>query len=59
MLGYYDPFLAMANHAVEEGFLRPAHREMMLAAPEPEELLRLLANYDPPQVTKWLDRQTR
>ena len=59
VLGYYDPFLAMADRAVAEGFLRPAHRHMLLAAEDVADLIDALAEYQPPQVPKWIDRTTR
>jgi predicted Rossmann-fold nucleotide-binding protein len=59
VLGYYDPFLAMADRAVTEGFLRPAYREMLLAAKDISGLIDAPAQYDAPHVTKWIDRATR
>lgn len=40
--GYYDHFLAQADHAVAEGFVRATHRELVQSAVTPEELLGLL-----------------
>src|SRR5277367_6408587 len=37
--GYYDPLLALFDHAVSEGFLRQQNRELVLADPSPERLL--------------------
>src|SRR5271165_4703590 len=37
--GYYDPLLQMAYQAVEEGFLRGANRELLLADTDVERLL--------------------
>jgi uncharacterized protein (TIGR00730 family) len=41
--GYYDPLLALLDHAVTERFVRPEHRALVLEATEPERLLDLLA----------------
>jgi uncharacterized protein (TIGR00730 family) len=41
--GYYDPLLALLDHAVTERFVRPEHRALVLEASEPERLLDLLA----------------
>jgi len=51
--GYYDSLLAQAAHAVSEGFLRPAHRDMVVVDSDPAALLSRLAGA--PQVTevKW------
>jgi uncharacterized protein (TIGR00730 family) len=34
-LGYYDPLLAFVDHALAEGFVRPQHRPIVRAAPDP------------------------
>jgi uncharacterized protein (TIGR00730 family) len=57
--GYYDPFLDMADRAVNQGFLRDAHREFMLSDPDPQRLLDRLTSYTVPIVDKWIDRSTR
>ncbi|HEU0076940.1 MAG TPA: TIGR00730 family Rossman fold protein [Longimicrobiaceae bacterium] len=53
---YYEPFLAMMDHAAAEGFVRPEHRASVLEAAEPARMLELLAAFRPPSVPKWLDR---
>ncbi|ABC81850.1 TIGR00730 family Rossman fold protein [Anaeromyxobacter dehalogenans] len=50
--GYFAPLLAMADHAVKEGFMRPEYRAMLQVAAEPAELLDKLAAYRPPE-HKW------
>jgi uncharacterized protein (TIGR00730 family) len=57
--GYYDPLLGMLDHAVAERFLRPEHRALVLAAPQPEPLLDQLAAFRPPLLEKWIDREER
>ena len=37
--GYYDPLLALADHAVTEGFLGPQHRAMLVSESDPARLL--------------------
>ena len=39
---YYDPLLALLDHAVEEHFMRPEHRRMWAVAETPEEAVRLI-----------------
>lgn len=51
---YFDQLLAFFGHAESRGFLRPAHREMLLVEPEPEALLARFRAYEPPRQTKWL-----
>jgi uncharacterized protein (TIGR00730 family) len=57
--GYYDPLLAMADRAVDEGFLRRDHRELLLAETDPARLLDRLSSYTVPIVDKWMDRGAR
>src|SRR5262249_29665059 len=53
--GSFDPLLAWLDRAVAEGFIRSKHRQLLLTADSPEELLDLLMNYrhgdNPP---KWI-----
>ena len=53
--GFYDGLLALVLHAIEEGFVPPEHRALILEAAEPGALLDLIAGYEPPPpVRKWL-----
>ena len=53
--GFYGPLVTFLDHLVDTGFVRPAHRAMLLTAHSPEELLTALAAYRPPRVGKWLE----
>jgi uncharacterized protein (TIGR00730 family) len=53
--GYYDHLVAFFDRAVEEGFVRPQHRELLLTAPHPDALLDAFERWVPPRVHKWLD----
>ncbi len=58
--GYFDPLRAWLDHAVREGFLRPAHRRLLLEADDPEQLLDLLTQYRPAAETpKWIAERDR
>jgi len=46
--GYYDALLGWIDHAAKEGFIRPAHRHLLLARDEPETLLDALATMELP-----------
>ena len=59
VLGYYSPLLAMLDHAVEERFLKPENRALVLARESAADLLRALEEWRPGRVEKWLDRETR
>ncbi|AWN35082.1 TIGR00730 family Rossman fold protein [Methylobacterium radiodurans] len=54
--GFYDDMLRFLDGVAAGGFLRQPHRDMLIVAREPEELLRALRAYDPPNLTKWLGR---
>src|ERR1700690_258387 len=50
VLGYYTPLLAMFDHAVEERFLKPENRALVLARDSVAELLQALEEWSPVQV---------
>ena len=52
--GYYAPFVALMDHAVAEGFVRPQHRALVLQATDPERMLTLLEEFRPPHLTQWI-----
>lgn len=54
--GYYEGVVTFLDHAVEEGFVRPEHRELLTVADDPETLLAAFERYEPPSVAKWIDR---
>lgn len=49
---YFDQLLAFLDHLVDQRFLHPAHRSMLLAADRAEDLLEAFAAYRPPVVDK-------
>ncbi|HQR31788.1 MAG TPA: TIGR00730 family Rossman fold protein [Blastocatellia bacterium] len=54
--GYYDPLLAMIDRGVEEGFILPRYRNLMVADSEVELLLERLFQYHPMEgIVKWID----
>jgi uncharacterized protein (TIGR00730 family) len=57
--GYYDALLALASHALNEGFLRSAHKEMLIVEENPEELLGRLELAEVPSEIKWVDVKER
>ncbi len=54
--GYYDPMLALLNHATAEHFVRPEHLNLVLVSPDPSLLLDMMSRFIPPDVEKWMDR---
>lgn len=54
--GYWTPFVAMLDHAVAEGFLRPDQRALVLVEREVEPLLDRLSAWRPAPVRRWMER---
>jgi len=52
--GYYDPLLALFDHAVAEGFLKPVHRAMVIADTDSASLVARLLASEPPVTGKWI-----
>jgi len=54
--GYYDPLLSLFDRAVEEDFVQPRNRRLVLENKDPNRLLDLLASYAPPSTERWISR---
>lgn len=56
--GYFDHLIRFVDHAVQERFIDPAHRGLLLVDDSPEALLDRLASWQPPAVDKaaWATR---
>jgi len=50
--GYFDHLIRFVNHAVQEQFIDPVHRGLMLVDESPEALLAKLDAWQPPAVDK-------
>lgn len=57
--GFYDSLLKFLDYVVDEAFLRPAHRKMLLVGETPAGLLEEMADYRAPLETKWISRDDR
>ena len=55
--GYFDRLLELFDHAVAEGFLKPAHRRIVISETCPVSLVRRLSEYEPPATEKWINRK--
>ena len=53
-LGYWRPLMAMLDHMVAEGFLRPETRATAMLAPDPDAALDALARFAAPDTPRWL-----
>jgi len=58
--GYFDSLVAWLERAVSDGFLRAAHRRLLLEAADPVHLLGLLQEYHPVRgPEKWIEKEDR
>lgn len=53
--GYYDKLIDFLDHAMNEGFMKQAYREMLIVAPDVESLMAKVEAYEPPKVAKWME----
>lgn len=56
--GFYDSFIAMFDHSMNQGFIRPQHRALVLVESEIDKLYKAMLEYRPPIVEKWLDKKS-
>ena len=57
--GYYDGFLAQVDAAVKGGLTRPEHRDLILVATDPADLLTRMRGYRSVLTPKWIDSLVR
>lgn len=55
--GYYACLAEHMDRMVDQGFLVPEHRRMILTDSDPAALLDQFATYVPPRVDKWIERK--
>lgn len=53
--GYFDKMLEFFDHSVHEGFVRAEHRNNLLVSDDIEKLFRLMQQYSPVSMGKWLE----
>jgi uncharacterized protein (TIGR00730 family) len=56
---YFNPFLSFLDHTVDQGFVDPKSRSLVLVADEPGALLDALRRYESAPVARWLDDAQR
>ena len=54
--GFFGPLLQFIDSLVERGFIKPAHRNLLVVETSPNELLSRLGESKLPDVEKWVDR---
>ena len=52
--GYYDPLVALLDHAVAGGFVPPQSRGLVIVDEEPARLLDCMAAHEPPPGPAWI-----
>lgn len=55
--GYFDKLIAYLDHTVEEQFVKPQHRELILVERDQRRLLERMRAYESPIVEKWIRRE--
>jgi uncharacterized protein (TIGR00730 family) len=53
--GFFDPLVQFVDAAVNEQFIRPAHRAAVLVDDDPARLLEQLSAVTLPEVPRWMD----
>ncbi|MCY4356756.1 MAG: TIGR00730 family Rossman fold protein [Gammaproteobacteria bacterium] len=53
--GYYDQLIEFLDHSVLQGFIRSAHREMLIIDSQPAVLLDACESFSRPDVQKWAE----
>jgi uncharacterized protein (TIGR00730 family) len=56
--GFYDHLIAMFDFSTAENFIRDEHRRLVLIGDEIENLYEQMKNYRPPEIEKWLDKES-
>lgn len=52
--GFFDPVRSLLDHAVNEGFMKTEHSQMLMFNTDPAALLDALEQWQAPTVTKWI-----
>ncbi|HRJ43634.1 MAG: TIGR00730 family Rossman fold protein [Caldilineaceae bacterium] len=56
--GFYDPLLALIEHSIAQGFVRPKYRSLLVAESDPAVLLdRLAAHEAPDGFVQWMTKE--
>ena len=53
---YFDGLAGFLDHAVDEAFVKPPHRAMLMIEDSPAALLDRFVSYESPDVEKWVTR---
>jgi len=54
---YFDPLLALVDHAITEHFIYPEHRRLLICEEEAQTLIDKMQAYSPPEnLSRWVER---
>lgn len=53
--GFFDGLLVFLDHMTAQGFLKQEHRDCLLVADSPQELLNKMRSFRPPVLGKWIE----
>jgi uncharacterized protein (TIGR00730 family) len=54
--GYFDELSRFLNHSVNQAFMKPEHKQMLIVESEPLALLAALKQWQAPTVNKWISQ---
>lgn len=57
--GYFDKLIGFLDHAVEEQFIKPQHRDLILVDADRRRLLERMRAYRSPVTEKWIRQEAR
>ena len=57
--GYFDKLIEFLDHAVEEQFIKPQHRDLILVDADQRRLLERMRAYRSPVTEKWIRQEAR
>jgi uncharacterized protein (TIGR00730 family) len=52
--GYFDPLIQLIDHSLEEGFIRPQNRDLVIDGSDPDHLIQRLLTQVPPRQENWI-----
>ncbi|MBL4784118.1 MAG: TIGR00730 family Rossman fold protein [Cohaesibacteraceae bacterium] len=54
--GYYDHLLRFLDHQAKEGYVKQAHRDMLVVSDDASDILDQFENYVAPNIGKWVEK---
>ncbi|MBL4876621.1 MAG: TIGR00730 family Rossman fold protein [Cohaesibacteraceae bacterium] len=54
--GYYDHLLRFLDHQAKEGYVKQAHRDMLVVSDNASDILDQFENYVAPNIGKWVEK---